>query len=126
MQPQLRKACPRCQTPTSLMTACCVYCGHQYRTRFVPPLPVAETVQPTRKLSVAALEIRDMSAKQAALGLAAAIALSGLIWMAMPNLSGRSVPYSRADKLRKEKTAPSPPPVTADSPQTRFAEVKTR
>ena len=124
MQPQLRKACPRCQTQTGLTASQCLYCGHQYRTLFVPPSPVSEAVQPTRKLTVLAPEIKDMAARQAALALVAVITLSGLLLLASPSLSGREAGFSRADKIRKSKIAPVAPPVTRISSPSRIAEAQ--
>lgn len=126
MQSQLRKACPRCQTQTGLTASCCLNCGHQYRTLFVPPQPAAEAVQPTRKLYVLAPEVRDTSARQAAIGLAAVIALSSLIGLASPSLQGHAVGFSRTDKLRRERSARPSPSVTAIGSQSRIAEAGTR
>ncbi len=126
MQSQLRKACPRCHTQTGLTAACCLTCGHQYRTLFVPPQPAMATVQPTRKLYVLAPGDKDMSARQAAIGLAAVIALSSLIGLASPAVQGRANEFSRTDKLRRGKPAQPVLPTTGINAQPRIAEVPSR
>ena len=126
MQSQLRKACPRCHAQTGLTAARCLTCGHQYRTLFVPPQPAVAAVQPTRKLYVLAPNDRDMSARQAAMGLAAVIALSGLIGLASPAVQGRANGVGRTDKLRRERAAQPALPTTGTNAQPRIAENQPR
>ena len=126
MQPQLRKACPRCRTTTSLTAACCLYCGHQYRTLFVPPQPASAALQPTRKLTVLAPVVLDTSARQAAVALAAVIALSGLISLAAPSQSSRTEAFSRTDKMRKEKPSQSLSRVSRFNSESHIVDVQTR
>jgi hypothetical protein len=53
-----QKLCPQCQTPTALQTPVCLRCGHQFRTRFAPPIHQTQVISTPYSAPYSASSIR--------------------------------------------------------------------